>query len=118
MILSDREVQAAIQRGLIGLTPCPPRESTRWSPITLDLTLDAEISEWCSDEPIPTVVDPEGAEFNLNMLLGQRTIRQDCSAGYILRPNAFVLGWTIERLKLPFESKIAAWVEGRSTRNT
>lgn len=114
MILSDREVQAAIQRGLIRLTSCPLPESDRWSPITLDLTLDAEILEWRSDEPIPTIVNPESTEFNLNSLLDQSTIRHDCSTGYILRPNAFVLGWTVEKLKLPFESKIAARVEGKS----
>ncbi len=43
MILSDREVRAAVQRKVILMTPCPPPSDKRWSATMLDLTLDAEI---------------------------------------------------------------------------
>ena len=43
MILSDREMLAAIARKAIFITPCPPEDSNRWTSTALDLTLDAEI---------------------------------------------------------------------------
>jgi dCTP deaminase len=33
----------------------------------------------------------------------------------VLEPNHLVLGWTIERLRLPHTSRIAARVEGKSS---
>ena len=50
MILSDREVRAAIQRNVIWVTPSPPANDKRWSATTLDLTLDAEIRRACGDK--------------------------------------------------------------------
>jgi len=35
--------------------------------------------------------------------------------GYSLAPASFVLGWTIERIRLPFISRLAARVEGKSS---
>ena len=46
MILSDREVRAAIRGGVIGVTPCPPDSDKRWASTTLDLTLADEIRPW------------------------------------------------------------------------
>lgn len=47
MILSDREMQAAIAKGDIIITDCPPPDSPRWTSTTLDLTLDAETRPLC-----------------------------------------------------------------------
>jgi deoxycytidine triphosphate deaminase len=35
--------------------------------------------------------------------------------GFILKPGAFVLGWTEEHICLPYPSRLAARVEGRSS---
>ena len=35
--------------------------------------------------------------------------------GFILKPGAFVLGWTEEQIRLPHTSRLAARVEGRSS---
>ncbi|MCI0699547.1 MAG: dCTP deaminase [Planctomycetia bacterium] len=116
MILSDREIRLAIERGLIGLTPTPPKESLLWSTTTLDLRLDEELRVWGPlASPTGTdVVDPIGPGFNSNQLVAQHTTPVDCTAGFILEPKAFVLGWTIERLRLPREARLGARVEGKS----
>src|SRR4051812_42985222 len=117
MILSDREIRLAIERGVIGLMPCPPADSSSWSSTTVDLTLDGELRVW---GPLrsPTgsdIVDPTGPGYNSNYLIEQHTTVADCAAGYVLEPEGFVLGWTIQRLRLPHESRIGARVEGKSS---
>jgi len=117
MILSDREIRLAIERGVIGLTSSPPPDSSRWSSTTVDLTLDNELRVW---GPLlsPTgsdIVDPAGPGYNSSQLIAQYTTAVDCTGGFLLEPKAFVLGWTIERLRLPHESRIGARVEGKSS---
>ncbi len=117
MIFSDREIRLAIARGAIGLVPCPPPDSPRWSSTTVDLTLDTELRIWgpLTSPTGSNVVDPAGDGFNTNQLIAQHTTAFDCTSGYILEPRGFVLGWTVERLRLPHESKIGARVEGKSS---
>jgi dCTP deaminase len=117
MILSDREIRLAVERGVIGLVPCPAPGSRRWSSTTVDLTLDAELRVW---RPITSatgndVVDPVGPGYDTNLLIEQYTEAVDCTSGFVFEPNSFVLGWTVERLRLPHESRIAARVEGKSS---
>src|SRR4051812_41886821 len=117
MILSDREVRLANERGAIVLNPCPPRDSKRWSPTTVDLTLDSELRPW-GRITSPTgndVVDPSGVGYNSNQLIAQYTAVADCTSGYIIEPMTLGLGWTVEKLHLPHESRIAARVEGKSS---
>ncbi len=117
MILSDREIRLAIERGAVGLTPCPPPDSPLWSSTTLDLTLDGELRFWGPLQS-PTgnnIVDPLGPGYNSNQLIAQHTTAVDCTPGYVLDPHAFVLGWTVERLRLPHESRLGARVEGKSS---
>jgi dCTP deaminase len=118
MILSDREARGAILRQVIGVTPCPPADDARWSATTLDLTLDAEIRPWedPGDAGADLVIDPFGPEFNSNELIGRLTEPQSCEGdGYIMRPRTLVLGWTVERIKLPNGSRLGARVEGKSS---
>ncbi len=118
MILSDREVRAAIQRRVVWVTPSPPANDKRWSATTLDLTLDAEIRPW---QPLggagaDVTIDPASPEFNSNELIRLLTQPQSCEGeGYVLQPNTLVLGWTLERIKLPNASRIGARVEGKSS---
>ncbi|HEV3387276.1 MAG TPA: hypothetical protein VG097_20830, partial [Gemmata sp.] len=117
MILSDREIRFAIERGVIGLSPCPPPDSQHWSATTLDLTLDGELNIWgpLNSPTGSNIVDPVGPGYNSNQLIAQHTTTFDCTSGFVLEPRAFILGWTSERLRLPRESRIGARVEGKSS---
>jgi len=118
MILSDREVRAALQRRLIWVSSCPPVADKRWSSTTLDLTLDAEIRPWkeLGGSGASVVIDPSSIQFNSNDLIRNQTTPQSCAGeGYILEPKSFVLAWTAEKIKLPNLSRIGARVEGKSS---
>ena len=118
MILSDREIFAAIDRGDINITPLVPFGSQGWSSTTYDLRLDGEIRRW---KPIrgagqdPTI-NPDHPDFDTNELIARHTTGEDCSGrAVVIRPGEFLLGWTIEKVKLPHRSKIGARVEGKSS---
>jgi dCTP deaminase len=118
MILSDREARAAVQRRMIWVTPCPPPSDKRWSSTTLDLTLGPEIRPWSALDTAgaDVTIDPSSQEFNSNELIRQLTQPQSCDGeGYVVQPRTFVLGWTLEKIKLPHTSRIGARVEGKSS---
>ena len=118
MILSDREVRAAIRGGIIGITPCPPDSDKRWASTTLDLTLAAEIRPWNPQggAGADVIIDPSDPEFNSNHLIRDRTTPQSCEGdGYVILPKTLVLGWTFEKIRLPNKSRIGARVEGKSS---
>jgi len=117
MILSDQAILLAIERGMIGLAPCPPRGDRRWSPTTVDLTLDAEIRVWkpATAATDKDVVDPMAPGYDTTRLISEDTLLANCASGLIVEPGDFVLGWTVERLRLPHESRIGARVEGKSS---
>jgi dCTP deaminase len=118
VILSDREVRAAIRGGVIGVTPCPPDSDKRWASTTLDLTLAAEIRPWDPQggAGVDVIIDPSDPEFNSNRLILERTQPQSCEGqGYVIQPKTLVLGWTVEKIKLPNASRIGARVEGKSS---
>ena len=75
MILSDREIQAALHRGSIKITPMPPAISTPgaaspWSSTTLDLKLDTELTEWVLEDSGADVkfLPPDDPKFNFDVL--------------------------------------------------
>ncbi len=135
MILSDREIRAAIARDALRITPCPASDSPNWSSMAIDLTLDGEISRWIppSDEGYEGgSFNPGSPKFNLTKIAGRysETISFDSVDGFVLEPASligdqgtgyrqspapFVLGWTIEKIRLPFTSRLAARVEGKSS---
>jgi dCTP deaminase len=119
MILSDREVKSLIQRGIIGVTPCPEPADQRWSSTSLDLTLDAEIRPWKKEKESGAIVtiDPASPRFNATELIEQYTEPVSCEGdhGFNLEPNTLVLGWTQEKIKLPNASRVGARVEGKSS---
>jgi len=120
MILSDREIRAAVARGIIGISDLPPVTDPRWASHALDLTLDTEISVWERlSEPgdlEPPIFAPGIQGFKVDPIIRQYTQLERCDGdGYVLHPQRFVLGWTVEAIKLPFESRIGARVEGKSS---
>ncbi len=117
MILSDRENKLALHREHIGITPRPADGA--FSSTAIDLTLHEEISFWAPQQEQraePLVVYPARPEFDFRLFLREHAITLTMpSEGFILKPGAFVLGWTIEQIRLPHTSRLAAQVEGRSS---
>jgi dCTP deaminase len=109
MILTDREIQLAIENGQIEVTPLPGDDA--YSSTSLDLTLSepGEIWKKLNGQPIR----PGARGYNYDQL----AIRKDPMTSlhnHTLLPNDFILAWTRETVYLPVTSRFAARVEGKS----
>jgi dCTP deaminase len=117
MILSDREIKLALRRDYIRITPRPPDGSI--ASMSVDLTLQEEITFWTPAQErsdTPFVVYPAHPAFESTRFLREHGTNLVLPAeGFILRPGAFILGWTEEHIRLPHSSRLAARVEGRSS---
>jgi dCTP deaminase len=62
------------------------------------------------------VVYPARPEFDVRQLMREHgsTLNMPVE-GIVLQPGQFVPGWTAELIRLPHTSRLAAWVEGRSS---
>ena len=116
MILTDREIQIALDRRQIIIDPLPAVEA--YSSTTVDLTLDPNLSVFKNDltnDPVETIIDPGHKNFVAERALAKITDKVIIgNGGYLLIPNKLILGWTAERLELPIHSRLAARVEGKS----
>jgi dCTP deaminase len=116
VILTDREIQAALDSGQIKITPKP--EAGAYSSTSVDLTLSKFIRVW-KDDPIKgveQVISPAAVGYNFNDVVKALSDMKELNAdGYTLKPQEFVLGWTEETIELPTSSRIAARVEGKSS---
>jgi dCTP deaminase len=116
MVLTDREIQSAIQHRQIVITPTP--NSVAYSSTSLDLTLGGSVRIW---KPPPVkgvdqVICPAAEGYNYNEFAKDFTDLKDISGeGIILEPQMFLLGWTKEEVDLPAHSRLAARVEGKSS---
>ncbi len=117
MILSDREIRAALSRHAIRITPDPTLDPSLWSSTALDLRLGDQVSCWDFTRPgAPDHFAPGDPNHNLADLIARFTqSRVIPEAGVLLERGAFLLGWTQETVQLPFRSRIAARVEGKSS---
>jgi dCTP deaminase len=116
MILSDREIRAAQERGAISISPLLPLEA--FSSTAVDLTLGSDLRVWnpSPDGVAVNKVRPGVPGFSITRILDQITQPlQIPPVGYELLPGSFVLGWTRERIQLPPRSRLAARVEGKSS---
>ena len=121
MILSDREIQAAIRDKNILIDP-PPDEAL-FSSTALDLTLDGVLLRWKepgnhpSGQPIKLCPSREGFDIRAMMTDPHYSAKVaiDPKEGFDLEPHKFVLGYTQEKIYLPNQSRIAARVEGKSS---
>ena len=121
MILSDREIQAAIRDKNILIDP-PPDEAL-FSSTALDLTLDSVLLRWKepgnhpSGQPIKLCPSREGFDIRAMMTDPHYSAKVaiDPKEGFDLEPLKFVLGYTQEKIYLPNQSRIAARVEGKSS---
>ena len=121
MILSDREMQAAIKDEIILIDP-PPDEAL-YTSTALDLTLDEVLLRWQEPDNHPSgqklKLHPFRVGFNLQKMMTDpkysAMVSIDPKEGFDLEPQKFVLGYTQQRIYLPNRSRIAARVEGKSS---
>lgn len=116
MVLTDREIQAAIQNKQIIIDPAPGLDA--YSSTSLDLTLSKFLRIW-KDSPavgVELIICPatDGYKYTdaANALSETREIEAE---GFVINPKVFVLGWTEESVELPIEARLAARVEGKSS---
>jgi dCTP deaminase len=115
LILTDREIQIALDRQLIKIEPTPDGEAFTSSAV--DLRLDPVI--WIVKQPssaLENVINPRAENFNaeevMRGLSDEHTIG---SAGFPLEPKKLALAWTKEYVEMKTETRIAARVEGKSS---
>jgi len=115
VILIDREIQIAIERGSIIIDP-PPKDIA-YSSTSVDLTLDSHLSRFKTDKAfLPRVIDPTHKEYNTDEALAELTFAEEIGEkGFELPQRELILGWTAEFVHLPIDAKVAARVEGKSS---
>jgi dCTP deaminase len=102
-VLSDRDIRAAMQAGRIRIDPYDP---ACLQPSSVDLHLDAEFRVFRNNRY--PYIDVRAPQPDLTELV---TVAQD--EPFILHPNEFVLGQTLEWIELPDD--LVARLEGRSS---
>jgi dCTP deaminase len=121
VILTDREIQIYIDRGLIAIDP--PPETTAYQSTSVDLTLDPVVNVLKEQQPqeIPGLdrgedsIDPTKPGFKVEDVIKalSDTTTIDVT-GYLLRPGKLLLGMTREYVDLK-EARLGARVEGKSS---
>jgi dCTP deaminase len=118
MILCDRETVEAIEDGRILVVPRP--DESFMSSTSFDLTLGLPLEHWV----IPNDADVLGLKFRPGRpgwnydevkALYLKPVELTSDQCYDLRPGQLVLGWTEQRIHLPYTSRLCARVEGRSS---
>jgi dCTP deaminase len=116
MILSDREIRAALTRQAIRITPDPQVDPDVWSATALDLRLHEELGLWKLPKGRNVLFRPADPDYDFNAMVDKYCVPIVIPAkGHLVKPGDFYLGWTIEKVQLPYRSRIAARVEGRSS---
>jgi dCTP deaminase len=116
MILTDREIQIAIDSGAIIVEPEP--SDAAYSSTSLDLTLDKTLTLFKNrTDGIETCIDPSAKGFNHEKVLSEVTqqFTMDAERGFDFPPGTLLLAWTIEFIELKSHSRLAARVEGKSS---
>jgi dCTP deaminase len=103
MLMSDRDIRASIEAGLIGLDPL---EMGLLQPSSIDVRLDRFFRLF--DNHKYAFIDPSEQQDELT-----RLIEVDPTEPFILHPGEFVLGSTYEFVTLPDD--VAARLEGKSS---
>ena len=89
-----------------------------WSSTAVDLTLESPLSCWRipGGKRSRIVIAPHSPDYDFASLTEQFGQEVSLPAkGHIVEPFSFLLGWTVERIQLPHQSRIAARVEGKSS---
>jgi len=100
-MLSDRDIERAVENRQISIEPMAPRAM---QPCSVDVRLDSRFLMFGGPDNLP--IDPKVAESMLS-------IDVEDGDAFQLAPGAFALGSTLERLTLP--DNIAGRIEGKSS---
>ncbi|MFE0206978.1 dCTP deaminase [Streptomyces sp. NPDC058985] len=103
MLLSDRDLQAAIAAGQLGVTPF---DEAMVQPASIDVRLDDTFRVFEGHRH--DCIDPAVRQEDLT-----REVRVPAGEPFVLHPGEFVLGATLERVSLP--DTLAARLEGKSS---
>ncbi|WP_042174578.1 dCTP deaminase [Streptomyces sp. NBRC 110035] len=103
MLLSDRDLHAAIRDGRLGIDPF---DEAMLQPASIDVRLDDRFRAFNSHAH--THIDPALDQDDLT-----RLVRVDDGEPFVLHPGEFVLASTYERVSLP--DTLAARLEGKSS---
>jgi dCTP deaminase len=103
MVLSDRDVRAAIDAGRIAIDPYEPEHV---QPSSVDLRVDREFLVFHNAKR--TFIDPRERMDDLT-----ESIVIEPGERFILHPGEFALGSTLERIRLPED--LVARLEGKSS---
>jgi dCTP deaminase len=117
MVLTDREIQVAIENKQIFIDP-PPPIATAYSSSSLDLTLSNYLRIWKKDKVVgvETIVCPATKGYNvLEFIKDYSDLKEIASDGFVIESGVFILGWTHETITLPASARLAARVEGKSS---
>ena len=102
-VLSDRDIRAAMQGGRVRIDPYDP---ACLQPSSVDLHLDADFRVFRNNRY--AFIDPRTSQPDLTEL-----VSVEGDDPFILHPNEFVLGQTLEWVELPDD--LVARLEGRSS---
>jgi dCTP deaminase len=108
MILTDREIEIFINTNQIKVDPRPKPEA--YSSTSLDLTLDRPGEVWRDMPGQP--IQPSATGYNYRQLSDRK--QSVTLSGFVFQPQTLLLAWTKESVALPYTSRIAARVEGKS----
>jgi dCTP deaminase len=117
VILSDREGKAALGRESIRITPDPRSDPSLWSSTAVDLRLGEPLAFWDLSIPgAPQRFSPADPDHKITELIA-RFVRPlpPTPEGWLVEPGRLYLGWTFERVQLPYRSRLAGRVEGKSS---
>jgi len=103
MVLSDRDIKAAIKAGIIGIDPYFEKDV---QPASVDLHLDKKLLIFNNSNAPYIDLKKELPDLNRPVL-----IKDD--EPFILHPGEFVLGSTLEKITIP--SIMVARIEGKSS---
>ena len=109
MLLSDGEIQLALESGELIVDPSPPSSSLQ--PASIDLILDAIIRV---QKPGTAGITLDPTELDVNSYINNYTDEVDIASinGYTLKPGSFIIGKTVETVGL--SNRLSGRVEGRS----
>ncbi len=113
MILTDREIKIALEKGQIAIDPLPD-EATSYQSTAVDLTLSPIVRIF--KEGVSGIhFDPGSEEYDYNKVIDMVTTREELTTPFTLVPQTLLLAWTKETISIPNNSRLAARVEGRSS---
>ena len=113
MILTDREIKIALEKGQITIDPLPD-EATSYQSTAVDLTLSPIVRIF--KEGVTGIhFDPGSEDYDYKTVIEMVTTREELTASFTLFPQALLLAWTKETISLPNNSRLAARVEGKSS---